>query len=49
MDITFSGTGWVVGQRPPPGTEVQSGDSCHLLLEKTENLELEKLSERPVE
>jgi cell division protein FtsI (penicillin-binding protein 3) len=49
MDITFSGTGWVVDQRPPPGTEVQSGDSCHLLLEKRENLELEKVSKRPVD
>ncbi len=49
LDIKISGTGWVVGQEPPPGTLVNPGQEFRLILQASENLNLDKLSKRPAE
>lgn len=43
VTIRFQGTGRVVSQEPPPGTPLKGLSGCFLILEKTEDMKLEKL------
>ncbi len=45
VKIRFQGTGKVVSQKPPPGTDLQGLSECVLILEKAENMKLEKMIE----
>ncbi len=44
MKITFKGTGRVVFQTPNPGTPLRNVSECELILERTEDMEFEKIS-----
>ena len=44
MKITFRGTGRVVLQTPNPGTPLRNVSECELILERSEDMEFEKIS-----
>ncbi len=44
LKINIQGTGRVVDQRPSPGSSLKGLKECQLILEKNENISLEKLS-----
>jgi cell division protein FtsI (penicillin-binding protein 3) len=45
VKIRFRGTGRVVSQKPPPGTPLQGVSECFLILEKVEDMKIEKMIE----
>jgi cell division protein FtsI (penicillin-binding protein 3) len=45
VKIRFRGTGRVVSQKPPPGTSLQGVSECFLILEKVEDMKIEKMIE----
>ena len=48
VKISIQGTGKVVSQKPSPGTTLKEGAECTLILEKGEEITLEKLSKSTI-
>lgn len=46
LSLKIQGTGKVIDQRPPPGSSLQGVTECLLILEKQEDISIEKLSKK---